>query len=35
MMFLTRHGCMEEVMKLGGGNEYDVHHIRKRRLARN
>jgi hypothetical protein len=33
-IFLTLHGCMKEVMKIGGGNGYDVTHIRKRMLER-
>jgi hypothetical protein len=33
-IFLTLHGCMREVMKIGGGNEYDVPHIRKGMLER-
>jgi hypothetical protein len=33
-IFLTLHGCMKEVMKLGGGNGYDVPHIRKGMLDR-
>jgi hypothetical protein len=28
-IFLTLHGCMMEVMKVGGGNNYDIPHIRK------
>ncbi|WVZ96972.1 hypothetical protein U9M48_042547 [Paspalum notatum var. saurae] len=28
-IFLTLHGCMKEVMKISGGNSYDVPHIRK------
>jgi hypothetical protein len=33
-IFLTLHGCMKEVMKLDGGNGYDVPHIRKGMLER-
>ena len=33
-IFLTLHGCMKEVMKVGGGNGYDVPHIRKGMLER-
>lgn len=33
-IFLTLHGCMKEAMKLGGGNGYDVPHIRKGMLER-
>jgi hypothetical protein len=31
-VFLTLHGCMIEVMKIGGGNRYKVPHIGKDRL---
>jgi len=33
-IFLTLQGCMKEVMQIGGGNEYDVPHIRKGMLER-
>jgi hypothetical protein len=33
-IFLTLHGCIREVMKIGGGNEYDDPHIRKGMLER-
>jgi hypothetical protein len=33
-IFLTLHGCMKEVMKVGGGNNYDIPHIRKEMLER-
>jgi hypothetical protein len=33
-IFLTLHGCMQEVMKIGGGNGYDIPHIRKGVLER-
>jgi hypothetical protein len=33
-IFLTLHGCMKEVMKIGGGNNYDIPHIRKEILER-
>jgi hypothetical protein len=28
------HGCFKEVMKIGGGNDYNVPHIRKGMLER-
>jgi hypothetical protein len=28
-IFLMFHGCFKEVMKIGGGNGYNVPHIRK------
>jgi hypothetical protein len=28
-IFLTLHGCFKEVIKIGGGNGYNVPHIRK------
>jgi hypothetical protein len=28
-IFLTLHGCMQEIMKVGGGNGYDMPHIQK------
>jgi hypothetical protein len=31
-IFLTLHGCMQEIMKVGGGNGYDMPHIRKAML---
>jgi hypothetical protein len=34
VIFSTHHGCMKEAMKLGGGNEYDVAHVRKMMLER-
>jgi hypothetical protein len=33
-IFLTLHGCFKEVMKIGGGNGYNVPHIRKGMLER-
>jgi hypothetical protein len=33
-IFLTLHGCMMEVMKVGGENNYDIPHIRKEMLER-
>jgi hypothetical protein len=33
-IFLTLHRCMKEVMKVGGGNNYDIPHIRKEILER-
>jgi hypothetical protein len=33
-IFLTLHGCMKEVMKIGGGNNYDIPHIRNEILER-
>ncbi|TVU16435.1 hypothetical protein EJB05_39998 [Eragrostis curvula] len=33
-IFLTLHGCLKEVMKIDGGNAYDVPHIRKEMLER-
>jgi hypothetical protein len=31
-IFLTLHGCMQEIMKVSGGNGYDMPHIRKAML---
>lgn len=33
-IFLTLHGCMKEVMKIGGGNGYNIPHIKKEMLER-
>lgn len=33
-IFLTLHGCMKEAMKIGGGNGYDIPHIKKEMLER-
>jgi hypothetical protein len=33
-IFLTLHGCMKEVIKVGGENNYNILHIRKEMLER-
>jgi hypothetical protein len=33
-IFLTLHGCMQEIMKVGGDNGYDMPHIRKAMLEK-
>ncbi len=33
-VFLTLQGCMEEVMRSDGGNQYKIPHMSKERLRR-
>uniref|UniRef100_A0A0A9BDH3 Tc1-like transposase DDE domain-containing protein n=1 Tax=Arundo donax TaxID=35708 RepID=A0A0A9BDH3_ARUDO len=33
-IFLTLHGCLNEIMRIGGNNSYNIPHIRKAMLER-